>query len=310
MNPSDRIYVAGHRGLAGSAIVRALRKHGCTDIVVRTHEELDLTDARAVEAFFDTERPAYVFLAAARVGGILANAKEPVEYLTQNLSIQNNVITNAHRTGVKKLLFLGSSCVYPRLAPQPIKEEYLLSGPLEDTNRAYAVAKIAGIELCQAYRREYGDNFIAVMPTNLYGPNDRFDPERSHVLPAMILKFHRARSQKQPFVELWGTGEPRREFLHADDFAEACVFLMQKYDGADIVNIGTGEDITVRELAELVRSVVGFEGEVRWDASKPDGVPRKLLDVSRIHALGWRHSVGLKEGIRMTCEWYAQNVGR
>lgn len=304
MNKEDKIYVAGHKGLAGSAIVRALQADGFENLLLRTHQELDLEDKAATRDFFKAERPAYVFLAAARVGGILANDKEPVEQLVHNLTIQNNVITSAFDIGVKKLLFLGSSCIYPRLAPQPIKEEYLLTGQLEDTNRAYAIAKIAGIELCQGYRREYGANFISAMPTNLYGPNDRFDKERSHVLPALILKFDEAKQGKAPFVELWGTGEPRREFLYADDLGRASVFLMQQYEEGDIINVGTGIDITIRELAEAIREIVGYEGEVRWDSARPSGMPQKLLDVSRIHALGWRHSVELSEGLRLAYDWY------
>lgn len=307
MRKTDKIFVAGHRGLAGSAIVRALEKHGYTNIVSRTHEELDLTDRSAVREFFDMEGPAYVFLAAARVGGILANDREPTEFLMQNLDIQNTVISESYQHTVKKLLFLGSSCVYPKLAPQPIKEEYFLTGLLEETNRAYAIAKIAGIELCDAYRREYGANFISIMPTNLYGQNDRFDKERGHVLPALMQKFHEAKKSRAPSVELWGTGKPRREFLHADDFGEACIFLMERYDEAGIINVGTGEDVSIKELGDLVKEVVGFEGEITWNTSKPDGTPRKLLDVSRIQRLGWRHTIELRSGIRSTYDWYLKH---
>lgn len=309
MKANDKIFVAGHRGLAGSAIVRALQKQGFENVIFRTHEELDLTNRSAVKKFFDDERPDYVFLAAARVGGILANDKEPTEFLVQNLEIQNAVLTEAYKHGVRKLLFLGSSCVYPKRAPQPIKEEYLLTGPLEETNRAYAIAKIAGIELCDSLRRQYGANFISIMPTNLYGPNDRFDKERSHVLPAMLLKFHEAKKTSAPSVELWGTGEPRREFLHADDFGEAAVFLMQSYNEAGIINVGTGTDVTVHELAEMVQQAVGYKGELVWNTAKPNGVPQKLLDVSRIHKMGWKHTIELKDGIKSTYEWYVAHRG-
>jgi GDP-L-fucose synthase len=297
MQFDDRIFVAGHRGLVGSALVRALKLQGYENLALRTRAELDLRDARAVDSFFAREKPDYVFLAAAYVGGILANSAEPVEFLTENLAIQNSVITAAHNHGVKKLLFLGSSCIYPKFAPQPISEDSLLTGPLEPTNEAYAIAKIAGITLCQAYAKEYGDTFISVMPTNLYGPNDNFDLQTSHVLPALIRRMHMAKVHHAPTVTLWGTGTPRREFLHADDLAEACLFLMQTYDDPKIVNIGTGEDLSIRELAGVVKEIVGYEGGLEFDTSKPDGTPRKVLDVSRLHGLGWKHRIDLHDGI-------------
>ncbi len=304
MERNAKIYVAGHRGIVGSAIVRKLEESGYGNLLCRTHAELDLTRQEAVEAFFDQERPHHVFLAAAKVGGIWANATRPAEFIYTNLAIECNVIHAAYRFGAKKLLFLGSSCIYPRDCPQPMKEEHLLSGCLEPTNEAYAVAKIAGIKLCQAYNRQYGTNFISVMPTNLYGPNDNFDLETSHVLPALIRKFHEAKLRGAPEVEIWGTGRPRREFLHVDDLAEACIYLMSNYDGSEIVNIGTGKDITIRELAEMIARIVGFDGRLRFDPSKPDGTPIKLLDVSRIQALGWQAAIPLKEGIRRTYQWY------
>jgi GDP-L-fucose synthase len=305
MNPGDRVYVAGHRGLVGSALVRRLEAEGFDRILTRTREELELTDRRAVDAFFDEERPRYVFLAAARVGGILANSTRPAEFIHDNLAVQLNVLDAAHRTGVEKLLFLGSSCIYPRHAPQPMREEYLFSGPLEPTNDAYAVAKLAGIKMCQAYRAQYGSRFISVLPTNLYGPHDNFDLQDSHVLPALIRKFHEAKLADAPAVEVWGTGEPRREFLHVDDLADACVLLMREYDAGEPVNIGTGEDGRIRELAGLIRAVVGYRGEVVYDRSKPDGMPRKLLDVSRIRALGWTPRIPLDEGLAQVYEWYS-----
>ncbi len=306
MEPASRIYVAGHRGLVGSALLRRLRRAGFTNLIVRTRSELDLTDQAAVERFFQIERPDYVFLAAARVGGIHANRTYPAEFIYENLAIQTNVIHAAWRHGVRKLLFLGSSCIYPKHAPQPIREEYLLSGPLEPTNQPYAVAKIAGLEMCRAYRRQYGFNAISLMPTNLYGPGDNFDLETSHVLPAMIRKFHEAKLAASPKVVLWGTGTPRRELLHVDDLADAALFLMERYDGEDPINVGTGEDLSIRELAELVRAVVGFPGEIVFDPSMPDGTPRKLLDVSRLHALGWRHRISLREGIELTYRWFCE----
>lgn len=302
------IYVAGHRGLVGSAIVRALRARGFRNLVLKGREELELMDQRTVAAFFKKEKPEYVFLAAAKVGGILANNNFPADMIYENLTVQTHVLENARKSGVKKLLFLGSSCIYPCLAPQPIKEEYLLSGPLEPTNRAYAVAKIAGIVACQAYNRQYGTNFISAMPTNLYGPNDNFDTENSHVLPALIRKFHDATILGGDGVVLWGSGNVRREFLHVDDFAEAAIFLMETYNGDDIINVGTGEDLAIRELAELIKKITGFAGRITWDQAKPNGTPRKLLDVSKIHALGWRHKIPLAEGIRSTYEWYRQNT--
>lgn len=297
MEKDSKIYIAGHRGLVGSALVRKLQAEGYTNLVTRTSKELDLRRQEQVERFFEEEKPEYVFLAAARVGGILANSTYPGQFIYDNLMIQTNVLECARLHRVKKLLFLGSSCIYPRDCPQPIKEEYLLTGPLEATNEAYAIAKIAGIKMCQAYRKQYGCNFIAVMPTNLYGPNDNYDLETSHVLPAMIRKFHEAKVNNEPFVTLWGTGKPRREFLYVDDLADACLFLMNHYDGAEIVNIGTGEDLTISELADLVGRLVEYKGEIRWDSTKPDGTPRKALDISVIHELGWKPSFSLESGI-------------
>jgi GDP-L-fucose synthase len=310
MKKEAKIYVAGHRGLAGSAIVRALNKAGYQHLVVRTREELDLLDVSAVEHFFAHQKPEYVFLAAAKVGGIMTNSNEPVEFLSENILVQQNVIGNAHHYGAEKLLFLGSSCIYPRLAKQPIKEEYFMTGVLEETNKAYAIAKIAGIELCNAYRKEYGANFISVMPTNLFGPFDRFDTERGHVLPALIKRFDDAKRARTPEVVLWGTGTPKREFLHADDLGEACVFLMETYDSGDIVNIGMGKDVSIKELAEMIRDITGYTGAIRWDTNKPDGTPRKLLDVSKINALGWRNRLELPEALRSTYEWYCREVVR
>ncbi len=310
MQPEAKIYVAGHRGLVGSALVRALEAKGCRNILTRTSAELDLTDQAAVRDFLERQRPEYVFLAAAKVGGILANNTYPAQFIHVNLAIQTNVIHEAWRCGVRRLLFLGSSCIFPRDCPQPMKEEYLLTGPLEPTNRPYAVAKIAGIEMCWAYNREHGTRYLAVMPTNLYGPNDNYDLAGSHVIPAMIRKFHEARSAGAPRMTLWGTGAPRREFLHVDDLARACVFLMDlpdagyagllKEDVAPLLNIGSGEDQTIRELARMVRATVGYEGEIVWDTDKPDGTPRKLLDISRIRGLGWRPRLGLREGLELT----------
>ena len=301
-----KIWVAGHRGLVGSGIVRALWARGYERIVTRTSAELDLREQAAVRAFYAAERPEYVFVAAAKVGGILANDTYPAEFLYDNLMIEANVIHGAHAAGVKKLLFLGSTCIYPKLAPQPLREEYLLTGPLEPTNEWYAVAKIAGIKLCQAYRRQYGAHFIAAMPTNIYGPGDNFDPAGSHVLPALIRKFHEAKVAGAPEVVVWGSGAPRREFCHVDDCAEACLRLMEVYDEAEIVNIGVGEDLTIAELAALVARVVGYGGAIVYDLSRPDGTPRKLVDVSRIHALGWRARIPLEQGIRETYEsWRA-----
>jgi len=307
MNEHSRIYVAGHRGLVGSAIVRRLEAGGHKHLLLRSSQELDLRDPVATRRFFEESRPEYVFLAAARVGGILANSRSPVDFLADNLAIQQNVITAAHATGVTKLLFLGSSCIYPRECPQPIREEYLLSGPLERTNEWYAIAKIAGIKLCQAYRQQHGARFISAMPTNLYGPNDNFDLETSHVLPAMIRKFHDATRTGGP-VTLWGSGSPRREFLHVDDLADACLFLMQRYEDDSPINVGTGTDVTIRELARLVARAVGFEGEVVWDASKPDGTPRKWLDVSRLTGLGWQARLDLETGLRETVDWFLRSI--
>lgn len=308
MNQKSRIYVAGHRGLVGSAIVRFLRKEGYENLIIRSRQETDLTSREAVESLFVEEQPEFVFLAAAKVGGILANSVYPADFIRDNLVIQLNIIDAAWRHGVKKLQFLGSSCIYPKLASQPIKEEYLLTGALEPTNEWYAVAKIAGIKLCQAYRAQYGFNAISLMPTNLYGPGDNFDLRNSHVLPALIRKFHEAKLEGQKEVTVWGTGTPRREFLHADDLASAAVYLMQHYNEGEIINVGAGEDVTIAELAGLVSQAVGFKGTLAFDTTKPDGTPRKLLDVSRLHALGWRHRIPLAEGIRSTYDWYLQNA--
>jgi GDP-L-fucose synthase len=304
---SDKIFIAGHRGLVGSAVIRKLEEEGFAELLVRDRAALDLRDTRAVTDFFFAEKPSIVVLAAAKVGGIKANNDQPVEFLVENLQVQNNVIRAAHEAGVRKLLFLGSSCIYPKHAPQPIPESALLSGPLEPTNEAYAIAKIAGIKLCQAYSREYGANFISAMPTNLYGPNDNFDLVSSHVLPALLRKAHTAKVESQRELVVWGSGNPRREFLHVDDLAAACVFLLEKYDSPEIVNVGCGEDIAIRELAELICDIVGFKGELAWDTTKPDGTPRKLLDVAKIHALGWRHGIGLREGIARTYKWFLEN---
>ena len=348
MEKNAKVYVAGHKGLVGSAILRALEKSGYNNCVVRSRQELDLTCQSSVERFFDEERPEYVFLAAAKVGGILANATYPADFIYQNLVIETNVIHAAYKYGAKKLLFLGSSCIYPRDCPQPMKEEYLLTGPLEPTNEPYAVAKIAGIKMCEAYNRQYGTKYISVMPTNLYGPNDNFDLETSHVLPALIRKFHLAKlamqkdwegikknevifgripddfkrslgldpktnlplenSDNAPEVVLWGTGSPRREFLYVDDLADACIYLMNNYDGSEIVNIGVGKDITIRELAELIAKIVGYQGKIRFDTSKPDGTPRKLLDVSKLSSLGWQPTIGLEEGIKKTYGWFLSSL--
>ncbi len=304
MKRGDRIFVAGHRGLVGSAILRKLVAEGFDNLVLRTHAELDLCRQDDVSRFFETERPAYVFLAAARVGGIVANDTYRGDFIRDNLLIQSHVIDAAYRHGAQKLLFLGSSCIYPKHAPQPIKEEHLLTGPLEPTNSAYAIAKIAGVEMIDAYRRQYGFPGVSVMPTNLYGPNDSFDLERSHVLPALIRRFHEAKLGRVPEVVLWGTGSPRREFLHVDDFAEACLFVMKKYDDPRILNVGVGEDVTIRELADLVKGIVGFQGAIRFDTVRPDGTPRKLLDVSRLSALGWKARIPLARGIEETYRWY------
>jgi GDP-L-fucose synthase len=308
MEKAARIYVAGHRGLVGSAIIRKLLADGYANIVTRTSKELDLREQIAVREFFAAEKPEYVFLAAARVGGILANDSWPADFIYQNLMIEANVIEASRVYGVKKLLGLGSTCIYPRMAPQPLKEEYLLTGPLESTNEWYAIAKIAGIKLCQAYQRQYGCRFISAMPTNLYGPGDNFDLESSHVLPALLRKFHEAKQLQDPAVTVWGSGRPRREFLHVDDCADACLHLMQHYEGADIVNIGTGTDLSIGDLAALVRDVVGYQGEIVYDSSKPDGTPRKLVDVGRISALGWQARIPLAAGIAATYRWFLEQI--
>ena len=307
MEKSDKIFIAGHRGLVGSALVRKLQQEGFSESCSAIAPSWTCETKRGVDRFFAKEKPAVVVLAAAKVGGIKANNDLPVEFLLENLQMQNNVIRAAHENGVRKLLFLGSSCIYPKHAPQPIPESALLTGALEPTNEAYAIAKIAGIKLCQAYAREYGANFISAMPTNLYGPNDNFDLLSSHVLPALLRKAHEAKQEGTRELVVWGSGQPRREFLHVDDLAAACVFLLEKYDSAEIINIGCGEDISIRELAELICEIVGFKGELAWDTTKPDGTPRKLLDVSKIHALGWRHHIELREGIARTYEWFLQN---
>jgi GDP-L-fucose synthase len=306
MEKSAKIYVSGHGGLVGSALVRSLMAYGYSNVVQRTHSELELEDQHAVFAFFERERPEYVFMAAARVGGILANSTYPADFIRSNLVIQLNIIEAARRVGVTKLMFLGSSCIYPKFAPQPIREEYLLSGALEPTNQAYAVAKIAGIELCQSYNRQFGTNYVSVMPTNLYGPGDNFDLKSSHVLPALIRKVHEAKMRGDHEVVVWGTGTPRREFLHVDDMADASVFLMQRYSSSEIVNIGCGEDISIAEVAQLIAGIVGFEGNLRFDSSKPDGTARKLLDVSRLTALGWSPKIGLRQGIVNSYQWFLE----
>ena len=318
LTPDLKIYVAGHRGLVGSAIVRRLQAEGCTNLVLRTHRELDLTDQSSVSRFLEHERPEIVVLAAAKVGGILANATYPGEFIYENLMIQSNIIHWSHKTGVKRLLFLGSSCIYPKLAPQPMKEEYLLTGPLEPTNDAYAVAKIAGIKMCESYNQQFGTSFLSVMPTNLYGPKDNFDLEKSHVLPALIRKFHEARESKAQEVVVWGTGSPRREFLHVDDMADACMNFLGLPDNEYgelvknlkpcLINIGMGKDITIKELAELVKEIVGFEGNIVFDTGKPDGTPQKLLDISRANVLGWKAKISLREGITDTYEWYRKQA--
>lgn len=311
MNKGSKVYVSGHRGMVGSAIKRNLESRGYTNLICRTHAELDLTNQQAVNEFFETEKPEYVFLAAAKVGGILANSTYPAEFIYENLMIEANVVHAAYKYGVKKLLFLGSSCIYPKFAPQPLKEDYLLTGELEETNEAYAIAKIAGIRLCKHYNQQYGTNFISLMPTNLYGPNDNFDLETSHVMPALIRKFHDAKIKNQPEVVLWGSGKPKREFLHVDDMADACVYLMKNYDYADIgefVNIGVGTDISIKELADMIKDIVGYDGEIVYDASKPDGTPRKLLNVSKLNEFGWEAKIDLRNGINDTSQWYEQNI--
>jgi GDP-L-fucose synthase len=307
MDESTKIFVAGHRGLVGRALVRKLKAKGFGNLITRARSELDLRDTGAVDKFMAAERPEVTILAAAKVGGIKANNDLPVEFLLSNLQVQNNVIRASHENGVSKLLFLGSSCIYPRLAPQPIAESSLLTGPLEPTNEAYAIAKIAGVKLCQAYAREYGANFISAMPTNLYGPNDNFDLASSHVLPALLRKAHEAKLTGAEKITVWGSGRVRREFLHVDDAADASVFLLQNYDLPEIINIGCGEDVTIRELAELICEIVGFTGELTWDASKPDGTPRKLLDVSKLQQLGWHPAITLRDGIQQTYNWFLEN---
>ena len=308
LNKNDKIFVAGHRGLVGSAIVRNLQSKGYNNIVTRTHAELDLKDQAGVFEFFEKEKPDVVVLAAAKVGGINANNTAPAEFAYENMQIQCNVIHAAHVNKVKKLLFLGSTCIYPRMAPQPIPEDALLTGPLEETNEAYAIAKISGLEMCKFYKRQYGDDFISCMPTNLYGPYDNYDLSGSHVMPAMIRKFHEAKMGNEPSVELWGTGSPLREFLYVDDMADACVFLLENYNGEQHVNIGTGKELTIKELAETVKKTVGFEGEIIWNKDMPDGTPRKLTDVRKLHDLGWHHKVELEEGVKLAYDWFKDNI--
>ena len=307
MELNDKIYIAGHRGMVGSAIHRALTKLGYTNIITRTSSELDLRNQQDVADFFAEEKPDYVFLAAAKVGGIVANNTYRADFIYENLMIESNIIHQAHVNNVTKLMFLGSSCIYPKMAPQPLREDYLLTGVLEETNEPYAIAKIAGIKLCEAYHDQYGSNFISVMPTNLYGYGDNYHLSNSHVLPALIRKFHEAKEENKPFVEAWGTGSPKREFLFADDLAAACIFLMENYNGRELVNIGTGEDLSIKELTELVAKTTGFEGEIKWDTSKPDGTPRKLMDVSKLHAQGWKHTIDLPEGVALAYQDFLQN---
>lgn len=307
MNKNAKIYIAGHRGLVGSAIFRKLEKEGYNNLVLKTSKELDLRNKEAVDEFFELEKPDYVFLAAAKVGGIVANNEYPADFIRDNLLIQTNVIDAAYRNNVEKLLFLGSTCIYPKLAPQPLKEEYLLTGELEPTNEPYAIAKIAGIKMCESYNRQYGTKYISAMPTNLYGENDNFDLKTSHVLPALIRKFHEAKESNSAFVEMWGTGTPKREFLYSDDLADACLFLMRNYEGNEIVNIGVGEDITIKELGEKVKEVVGFEGEIRFDTTQPDGTPRKLVDTTKINLLGWKATTHLESGLQKAYRWFLEN---
>ena len=307
MDKTSKIYVSGHCGLVGSAILRHLQKRGFTNIIFKTHQELDLVDSKAVADFFAKEKPEYVFLAAGRVGGIMANATYPANFIYENLMIQSNIIHQAHLHKAKKLLFLGSSCIYPRIVPQPIKESRLLTRPLEETNKPYAIAKIAGIIMCQSYNRQYGTNFISLMPTNLYGPHDNYHLENSHVVPALIRKFHEAKQNKEKETVLWGTGKPKREFLYVDDLADACVFLMNHYNDSEIINVGTGEDISIKKLAHIIKKIIGFRGKIVWDSSKPDGTLRKLLDVSRLHRLGWRHTVEPEDGLEKAYQWYIHN---
>lgn len=308
LSKGDKIYVAGHRGLVGSAIVRSLKRAGYDNIIGRTHAELDLTDQAMVKAFFEEERPDVVVLAAAKVGGINANQTKPAEFAYENMQIQCNVIKCCHDYKVKKLLFLGSTCIYPKMAPQPIPESALLTGPLETTNEAYAIAKISGLEMCKFFKMQYGDDFISCMPTNLYGPYDNYELSGSHVMPAMIRKFHEAKVNSAPSVELWGTGTPLREFLYSDDMADACVYLLENYDGLEHVNIGTGKEVTIKQLAELVKKTVGYEGEIVWNSDMPDGTPRKLTDVSKLHSLGFMHKVELEEGVKLAYDWFKENI--
>ncbi|MCR5800465.1 MAG: GDP-L-fucose synthase [Lachnospiraceae bacterium] len=308
LTKNDKIYVAGHRGLVGSAIVRSLKRSGYTNIIGRTHAELDLTVQADVRAFFENERPDVVVLAAAKVGGINANQTTPAEFAYENMQIQCNVIKACHDYKVKKLLFLGSTCIYPRMAPQPIPEDALLTGPLEETNEAYAIAKISGLEMCKFFKMQYGDDFISCMPTNLYGPYDNYDLSGSHVMPAMIRKFHEAKVNKAPTVELWGTGTPLREFLYSDDMADACVYLLENYSGLQHVNIGTGKEVTIKQLAETVKATVGYEGDIVWNSNMPDGTPRKLTNVDKLHSIGWTHKIELEEGIKLAYEWFKDNV--
>lgn len=310
MDKNGKIYVAGHRGMVGSAIVRALEKNGYHNIVTRPHKELDLTRQDAVEALFAEEKPDYVFLAAAKVGGIVANNEAPADFMYENMILEMNVIHSAFKNNVKKLMFLGSSCIYPRMCPQPIKEEYLLTGALEQTNEAYALSKISGLKYCEYLNRQYHTDYISVMPTNLYGPNDNYHPTHSHVLPALIRRFHEAKVDNLPYVTCWGTGKPLREFLYVDDLADACVFLMNNYSGNETVNLGTGKELTIKELTELVAKVIGYSGEIRWDSSKPDGTPRKLLDVSKLESLGWHYKTELEEGIRLSYQDFLTNPMR
>lgn len=308
LSKGDKIYVAGHRGLVGSAIVRSLKRAGYDNIIGRTHAELDLTNQAAVRAFFEEERPDVVVLAAAKVGGINANQSKPAEFAYENMQIQCNVIKCCHDYKVKKLLFLGSTCIYPKMAPQPIPESALLTGPLETTNEAYAIAKISGLEMCKFFKMQYGDDFISCMPTNLYGPYDNYELSGSHVMPAMIRKFHEAKVNNAPSVELWGTGTPLREFLYSDDMADACVYLLEHYDGLEHVNIGTGKEVTIKQLAELVKATVGYEGDIVWNSDMPDGTPRKLTDVTKLHSLGFMHKVELEEGVKLAYEWFRENI--
>jgi len=304
MNKNSKIYIAGHKGLVGSAITRLLQKEGYKNLILKTRQELDLLNQQAVSDFFKKEKPKYVFLAAAKVGGIMANQTYPANFIYENLQIQTNIIHNSYLNGIKKLLFLGSSCIYPKLAPQPLKEKYLLTGDLEPTNKPYSLAKIAGIATCQSYNKQYKTNFISVMPTNIYGPNDNFDLQNAHALPALIRKFHEAKLNNKKEVVVWGSGKAKREFLYTDDLADACLFLMKNYNSSEIINIGTGEDLSIRELTEKIKETVGYDGKIVWDKTKPDGTPRKLLDVSKITKLGWKYKIGLENGLKITYEWY------